>query len=192
MLLWINLLRKGYLNMYKEMFYAGVGSRETPDEILEMFKNIGSFLGKQGFILRSGHAQGADQAFECGCNKANGKKEIYLPWNGFEGSNSTLIVKDLKAFEIAQEFHPYWHNLKQGAKKLQARNSHQILGKDLNTPSAFVVCWTKNGKGSGGTGQAIRIAKYYNIPVFDAGGYKDLFVFGLELRNFIERINPNI
>lgn len=178
--------------MYKEMFYAGVGSRETPDEILEMFKNIGSFLGKQGFILRSGHAQGADQAFECGCNKTNGKKEIYLPWNGFEGSNSTLIVKDLKAFEIAQEFHPYWHNLKQGAKKLQARNSHQILGKDLNTPSAFVVCWTKNGKGSGGTGQAIRIAKYYNIPVFDAGGYKDLFVFGLELRNFIERINPNI
>ena len=39
--------------------------------------------------------------------------------------------------------------------------------------SKFVICWTKNGKGTGGTGQAIRIAKGFGIPVFDLA-IKDL------------------
>jgi hypothetical protein len=30
-----------------------------------------------------------------------------------------------------------------------------------------VVCWTSDGKASGGTGQAIRIAKYYEIPTYN-------------------------
>lgn len=173
-------------------YYAGIGSRETPNEILTMFEKIGYYLGQNNFILRSGHAEGADQAFERGCDKVNGKKEIYIPWRNFEGSDSKLIVEYGEAFKIAEKFHPYWHNLKDGAKKLQARNSHQVLGKDLNSPSSFIVCWTKNGKGSGGTGQAIRIAKAYEIPIFDVGGYKDILVFGLELREFIDKINPNI
>ena len=170
------------------VYYAGIGSRETPTEILNIFENIGFYLAENNFILRSGHAQGADQVFEKGCDKTNGKKEIYLPWRNFEGSNSSLIVKDMEAFNIAKKFHPYWHNLKDGAKKLQARNSHQILGKDLNTPSSFVVCWTKNGKDIGGTAQTIRIARYYDIPIFNAGGYKDLLIFGLELREFIDSL----
>mgnify|MGYP000949113090 CR=1 FL=1 len=170
------------------IYYAGIGSRETPIEILNLFEKIGSYLAKNDFILRSGHAGGADQAFERGCDKANGKKEIYLPWRNFEDSNSNLIVQEGKAYEIAEKFHPYWHNLKQGAKKLQARNSHQVLGKDLNTPSNFIICWTKNGKGSGGTGQALRIAKHYNIPIFDAGGYKNIDDFKMELFEFIKKI----
>jgi hypothetical protein len=43
----------------------------------------------------------------------------------------------------------------------------QILGRWGDTPADFVVCWTKNGKASGGTGHALRIANYYNIPVFN-------------------------
>jgi hypothetical protein len=174
------------------IYYAGIGSRETPDEILTIFENIGSYLAQKSFILRSGGAEGADQAFERGCDKANGKKEIYLPWKNFEGSNSNLIVQQGKAYEIAEKLHPYWHNLKDGARKLQARNSHQVLGKDLNTPSSFIVCWTKNGKDVGGTAQAIRIARHYEIPIFNAGGYKDIDEFRNELFNFIKEINPNI
>lgn len=153
------------------MYYAGIGARKTPKEIQDLFANVGKYLANERFVLRSGGAKGADQAFEKGCDLAKGKKEIYLPWRGFEGSNSPLIVKDKKAFEIAEKFHPYWHNLSEGAKKLQARNSHQILGLDLNTPSKFVICWTEGGKGLGGTGQALRVAKHYKIPIFDAGKY---------------------
>lgn len=159
-------------------YYAGIGSRETPENVMEIFRDIAELMDtKYDFILRSGHADGADIAFEQGCDRVYGGKEIYLPWSGFNGSDSKLVVKDIRAFEIAEKFHPYWHNLKDGAKKLQARNSHQVLGEDLETPSSLVLCWTKNGKGSGGTGQAIRIANEYNIPVFDAGGYEDISDF---------------
>ena len=50
-----------------------------------------------------------------------------------------------------------------------ARNSYQVLGRNLDDPVEFVICWTPGGSGSGGTGQAIRIAKDYQIPVFDLG-----------------------
>lgn len=166
-------------------YYAGIGSRETPKEILELFTIIGEFLANKDYILRSGHAQGSDISFENGCDLVNGKKEIYLPWSRFEGSDSNLVVENEKAFKIAEEYHPYWHRLSQGAKKLQARNSHQVLGLDLSTPSNFIVCWTKNGKGSGGTGQALRIAWAYNIPVFDFGKYKDLEEGKIKFKEFL-------
>ncbi len=168
-------------------YYAGIGSRDTPQEILYLFEKVGMFLANKGFILRSGGAKGSDKAFEIGCDRVSGIKEIYLPWKGFEGSNSNLIVTDNKAFEIAKQFHPYWHNLSQGGQKLQARNSHQVLGKDLNTPSKFIICWTKNGSGNGGTGQAIRIAKHNNIPVFDTGKYSDMDGLRSELKLFLDK-----
>jgi hypothetical protein len=155
-------------------YYAGIGSRETPKEVCEIFETLAEWLSKHGYILRSGHAAGADQAFERGCDRAGGQKEIYLPWKGFEGSNSTHILTNQEAYTIAEQFHPYWSNLSEGAKKLQARNSHQVLGENLNTPSAFIVCWTKNGSGKGGTGQALRIAKHYGIPILDAGRFNSI------------------
>ena len=44
------------------MIYAGIGSRETPTRVCEVFTEIASWLAGNGYILRSGHAQGADQA----------------------------------------------------------------------------------------------------------------------------------
>lgn len=49
------------------------------------------------------------------------------------------------------------------------RNTYQVLGPDLKTHSEFVLCWTPSGRGEGGTGQAIRIARAYHIPVYDLG-----------------------
>ena len=155
----------------KPIYYTGIGSRKTPVGIQDLLINIGKYLATERFILRSGHAKGADQAFEKGCDLVKGGKEIFLPWNKFEDSDSKLLVRDRKAFEIAERFHPNWHNLSSGARKLQARNSHQVLGCDLDTPSSFVICWTEGGKGKGGTGQSIRIAVHYNIPILDIGRY---------------------
>lgn len=166
-------------------YYAGIGSRETPDNVLACFVKLAAYLSIKGFTLRSGGAAGADRAFEEGCNKVKGKKEIYLPWYGFEKSDSKLVVSDAKAFELGKKFHPNWDRLSDGAKKLQARNCHQVLGADLETPSRLIVCWTKNGSGQGGTGQALRIAKYYNIPVFDAGKYKSIAEIKTNLREFM-------
>jgi hypothetical protein len=173
----------------KTISYAGIGSRETPSDVCEVFAALGEWFAKKGYILRSGHAKGADQAFERGCDRGQGAKEIYLPWKGFEGSNSALVLQNKKAYTIAEQFHPYWSNLSEYAKKLQARNSHQVLGEDLNTPSAFVVCWTNNGSGKGGTGQALRIAKHYNIPIFDAGSYSGIEDVKTNINNFLKQIN---
>jgi hypothetical protein len=174
--------------MLKQIYYAGIGSRETPRQVLEAFESIAQWLGKQNCILRSGGAEGADSAFERGCDAVHGPKEIFLPWKGFNGSKSTLIVSDSQAFEIAAKYHPYWPHLNQGAQKLQARNSHQILGQDLRTPSDFVICWTKDGSGAGGTGQAIRIANAGKIPVFDAGAYTDINEFKKVLWKYLRSI----
>ena len=69
--------------------------------------------------------------------------------------------------KLASKFHPAWNKLSQGAKKLIARNGYQVLGKDLNDPVELVVCWTQDGKVQGGTAQAIKIANYCYIPVFN-------------------------
>ena len=61
-----------------------------------------------------------------------------------------------------------------------------MLEKDLNTPSKFVVCWPKKGFGVGGTGQALRIAKEHNIPVFDAGVFDDAEEMEEALKMFIK------
>ena len=119
-------------------YYAGIGSRETPQEFLDLFTRVAKYLSGKDCVLRSGGVKGSDKAFESGAIH----KEIYLPWRGFEGNDSNLIVKDEKAFEIAEKYHPRWAYLSNGAKKLQARNSHQILGNDLKSPSDFVICWT--------------------------------------------------
>lgn len=152
------------------MRYAGIGSRKTPEEILAKMTNLGYHLAKHGFTLLSGGAAGADTAFEQGCDQAAGMKEIFIPWKGFQGRTSGIIDTSPRAMQIARTFHPAWSALTEGAKKLMARNSHQVLGMDLQSPVDFVVCWTPedhNGVPQGGTSQAIRIAVANGIPVFN-------------------------
>lgn len=170
------------------MIYAGIGSRETPTETLQSFRRIAKYMAQQGHTLRTGGARGADNYFELGCDDANGKKEIYLPWANFENRKSKLIVENPKAFDIAKQFHPAWDRLSVGAKKLQARNTHQILGWDLETPSDLVICYTKNGSGTGGTGQAIRLAKHYGIKIIDAGSYSTDKEFRLALFELLRHV----
>jgi hypothetical protein len=62
--------------------------------------------------------------------------------------------------------------LSEAVRKLMARDTHQILGQDCNTPVDFAVCYTKAGAGKGGTGQALRIAEDYQISVIDLGFFE--------------------
>lgn len=156
------------------MIYTGIGSRKAPKDILDIIESLGVFFARKGFTLRSGHATGCDQAFERGCNKAFGKKEVWLPWKGFEGSDSIYIGVNKESLAMAKCYHLGWDAMDVGSKKLHARNCHQVLGVDLSTPSKFLVCWTPEGHGGGGTGQAIRIAKSLNIPIFDFGAYDSI------------------
>lgn len=147
--------------------YAGIGSRQTPVEILEDMRRLGRDLAENGWVLRSGGADGADSAFEAGCDLMKGSKEIFLPWMGFNGNESPLFNPSVNAAYIASTLHPAWDKLSYGAQKLHARNCHQILGEHLDDPVDIVICWTPGGEVVGGTATAIKLAEQHGIRVIN-------------------------
>lgn len=152
-------------------------------------------------VLRSGAAQGADAWFEEGCDVVDGQKEIFIPWKGFNDHSSLLCDITPEAMALAEDVYgPRWQCLKQGARKLMARNCYQILGQTLDDPVDFVVCWTPDGaemekdRGykTGGTGQAIALASRNNIPVFNLrndDAVLRLLTFVAD--HYFEKENPN-
>lgn len=158
------------------MYYCGIGSRSTPGMVIPRMVMYAKVFATLGLILRSGGADGADSAFEFGCDNSKGKKEIYLPWRLFNGNQSSFYTVSPDALTMARDVYgSRWKFLSEGAKKLMARNMYQVLGQTLDTPVKFVLCWTKDGctdkdqrtRDTGGTGQAIACATMHNIPVFN-------------------------
>lgn len=160
--------------------YAGIGSRETPEEIQLLQRDLGEALARLGCVLHSGHAGGSDLAFEEGALRVPGARmKIFKPWASFNGPlpaddpryiDASLASNRLEAEKIAQRFHPSWGRLGRGGQLLQMRNSYQVLDEDLASPVDFVVCWTSDGTRDrlrGGTGQAARIALFHDVPIWN-------------------------
>lgn len=135
--------------------YAGIGSRETPEPVLVEMGNIAMQLALREYVLHSGQAKGADQAFERGCDMVKGRKII------------RCATMQESAIRHASRYHPKWSACDQHTQALHARNSLVMLGDWLDTPVNFVVCWTPDGAVVGGTGQALRIAAAHEVPVFN-------------------------
>lgn len=162
------------------LFYTGVGSRDTPEDILELMKGVASSLANKGYTLRSGGAAGADTAFEFGSIDSFVIPEIYLPWQYFsDRGRDEELESDITplqsgslwfdAIKIASEIHPNWGACSSGARALHTRNVFQVLGRDLKTPSKFLVCWAKPSGESvkGGTRTAVELALQYDIPCYN-------------------------
>lgn len=145
------------------MIYAGIGSRETPPSTMLLIGALAQRLASLGYKLRTGGAKGADKAFELAT--PHDQLALYREHHG----------QDKKAQDMAQKFHPAWDRCNEQARRLHARNCMIVLGAALNNPVDFVLCWTPDGAETashtghrtGGTGQAIRVAHFYNIPVFN-------------------------
>ena len=133
--------------------YAGMGAGHAPAPVRMVLSDIAAALFKRGWMLRSGGSVGADVAFEEG---AEDRKEIFFP------KDATV-----EAHLIAQRYCPDWNRRTSFAKNLLARKSMILLGPMLDSPASALICWTANGQPSGGTGQAIRIAAGYGIPVYN-------------------------
>lgn len=160
--------------------YAGIGSRETPPEILDLMQAVARALAEAGWVLNSGGADGADTAFEAGTPLA--QRRIFLPWRGFNQCQG-IVAADLPAYReaeaMAARLHPASGNPKvwDRIRKMMARNMFQILGADLKSPVRLVLCWApkpvlENGRVidvAGGTGQAVRLAAAHGIPVYHLG-----------------------
>ena len=156
--------------------YAGIGSRQTPQAVLETMERIGRAMARHGWTLRSGAADGADTAFEAGAENERGPREIWLPWPGFkgraaDGAATRVGINSQANRDLARQAHPAWHVLREAVQKLMVRNVHQVLGPEPGSspPSDVVICWTPDGAGEGGTGMAIPLAERHGVPVVDLG-----------------------
>lgn len=147
------------------MDYAAGGSRKTPPEVLVLMRRLGHRLAERGLTLRTGGAEGADEAFYQGALSAGGQVELYLPWPRFRNLKGVLERPLPEAYRLAQAHHPAWDRLGAGVRALMARNAHVLLGRDLASPARFFLCWTPGGEVTGGTGHAIRLARAHGIPV---------------------------
>lgn len=165
--------------------YTGIGSRETPAEVVGVMEDAAFRLARIGFVLRSGKAAGADAAFQRGAQRFEGAKcEIFIPWRGFAGGDGLVSTWDISLdavdkqfpenaemrWEWVKEVHGGWERLSQGARKLHERNIHQLFGADLGNAylnqSKFVLYYaleTKKGDPKGGTATAVNLAKKQGI-----------------------------
>lgn len=159
-------------------YYAGIGSRETPNDVMRRMSHYACALYSKGFWLRSGAAEGADTAFEIG---SGGQAEIFLPERLWRGHPSKFTEPQRRAFEIAQRVHPAWDRCSSFAKKLHARNTHQVLGWWCNDPVEFVICWTPPDGTRSGTDQALRIARDYDIPIYNLNDAEQEMALTIEL-----------
>lgn len=157
------------------MYFAGIGSRRTPKDVLDVMTEIAGYAEQLGYKLRSGGCRGPDQAFERGIqDPAN--KEIYLPWELYEDHPSQLFEQHEEDLESVFTYHPKANILTRGVMALQARNYQIIMGPHGRRKKAsFVACWTPDGcydaatrtRDSGGTGQGIVVASSLDIPIFN-------------------------
>lgn len=166
--------------------YTGIGSRETPIDVLELMEAIAYHLSKKKWVVRTGGAPGADDAFAQGAREHGADAaELYLPFENFNGwkwDTFSVARKEPQpeAYAIAEKYHPAWYRLGKNGRAFHARNVHQVLGFDVTEPelTSFVLCWTKNGRKVGGTAQALRIAEDYKIPIYNLGHESTLALFG--------------
>jgi hypothetical protein len=157
--------------------YAGIGSRETPAAVCRAMARVAGRLARADFELRSGHAEGADIAFEYGVPPAWTQHSlIFLPWSGFNAhlpdvgpvrGREIVVRSSFKADQLVRDYHPHPERLTQGAFALHRRNGYQVLGEFLTAPADFIVCWRDPRKARSGTDQALRIAEAFGVPVYN-------------------------
>ena len=172
--------------MSQQLWFAGVGSRDTPPDILALMSDLSYWLGRCGWGLSSGGAAGADDAFlqgmlKCPDCEPSRRLRIYLigrkfesyrpdPIRGFHHSPSYTETWE-QAKTIAEEVRGSFHGLGDAGIELHTRNVYQVLGHTLKDPVKQTVCWAelvgKQGRVKGGTNTAVGVSLKYDIPVMN-------------------------
>lgn len=174
--------------------YAGIGSRKTPVGILEIMTETAKALEARGWTLRSGNAEGADQAFQAGTKKA----EVFLPWPGYnkrtqQRDHDRYVLTDrplniqVAANNLTELYHPTPTKLTPATRKLHGRNALILFGPNCRPIDmvSWIICWTPNGEISGGTGQTLRMASDFPIKITNLGNPDDL----RKARQFLDQVN---
>lgn len=148
---------------------ALVGSRKTPESVLEVMRYVGKGFSDMGIQGISGDAIGADQA-----------------WMEYYGDNKILLTVDktgpnrirwcdlsnesrIKSVIHARTLVSNFDEREDYVQKLLARDVQQILGLDCIEPVDAVFFWApeRNGRVKGGTRVAVHLARRLGIPTYN-------------------------
>ena len=158
---------------------AGIGSRDLPDAIKDKIDSIVYDLAlftNNKLIIYTGDANGSDLAFKVAAIKNRLGCISYLPFKGFNNSESKLYNVSTKAKTLASFHHPYFDKMKPTTQNLMGRNVYQIMSDSFDNWVDCVICYTPDGVEkakdvvvgkTGGTGLAISLADTLGIPVFN-------------------------
>jgi len=151
-----------------------IGSRKPPERIARVAVQIGRVLSERGIIGYSGGAPGMDSQFMF--DYSPDRRVIILPEDGFNNlyANGKDIVDftqldTYKAADIARTVAGHFDSQNEYTQRRYSRNTYQVLREDLDSPTDFVLFWAEevNRSVKGGTAIAVRIARKYNVPVFN-------------------------
>lgn len=155
-----------------ERVYAGIGSRQLSESELKRCRDKAKRRALEGWILRTGAADGADQAFAEGALFVGGRVILCLPWASYEkewvewtkrhgAEVEVLSNRDFEAWDSVDKYHPAASQLSRGIRALHARNFVILRGCEE------CLAWPKKDKygGYGGTGQGMRIAEAAGMGV---------------------------
>lgn len=152
-----------------------VGSRETPEDILELMVYMGWYFTTLGIGISSGDAVGADRAFWHGSvqasNYVDGINRIYLAKEGINGRYSSEGLDFHNALNydtyeqakaLALQARGSWHGLTDWGIGQHLRNVYQVLGHTLDNPAKCMFYWAppsgNKEKVTGGTNTALQLA----------------------------------
>jgi len=134
---------------------AFIGSRAAPPQVLATGRCLARIVHRAGYALVSGGAAGFDTVVD-----GIPGVIVYPP-----GHKQHTPAHD-KAMDIVLSLHPAPDRARKYGRYL-ARDVFIITGDAFDALVWAVVCWTPDGKDSGGTGNGIRVANHYNVPVFN-------------------------
>ncbi|MBC8121557.1 MAG: hypothetical protein H7Y22_06940 [Gemmatimonadaceae bacterium] len=157
-------------------FYTGIGSSQVPSDIAALFLLIAQHLAAQGMILRTGPSKGTDAAFAAGACE---QRQVFLPHSGAGGYKDGSVVIDpniiKRATAIAVTVHPNWKTYNDFQRKAHTRAVYLVLGSDLISPSAYVLCYTpinNRGQVEGATRTVLALANERRIPVYNLAEFE--------------------
>lgn len=163
-------------------YVAIVGSRSTPEIVLEYMIRLGRTYTDMGIGVSSGDAYDADRAGWYGAKQSKRFDEIgariYLNKSYRDG----VPISQLRGFIDARELHEYRHHatamalaargsfagLNKFGIELHTRNVYQIHGDKLDSLVEACIFWAEpvgRDKVKGGTNTAFQIAKKGNVPL---------------------------
>jgi len=127
-------------NLY--LAYAVASNKGIPQSVIQDIVEVAKLLETKGFTVRvGGDNDGLDQAVE----NAVSRKELILPWKGFNEKESPFTWSIEASHHIAKKFSPIYDTIPDGVKKFLHQNARLVMGDKMRSPIAFLICWSEDG-----------------------------------------------